>query len=230
MSVEEIGLTTWSGSAAQIVDGNRGTYHWTRDQQVDNGYIVDMKENIVLHDVTVVMGDGDYMEQGVIEASTDKNEWTQIGTISGAQITTAYPEDVEARYLRVRMTKASSTWLKLAEVEVNLLSTSEDAPVLDVEGADAVIDHDLFTSYNTSGSGSLTVRNDTKPYASRLTVLKNADGVMKTEVYADGTWHELEGIGNELVTYDISDIGQVQQVRISWEEGADLQLYEIAPQ
>ena len=51
---------------------------------------------------------------------------------------------------------------------------------------------------------------------------------MKTEVYADGTWHELEGIGNELVTYDISDIGQVQQVRISWEEGADLQLYEIA--
>ena len=228
MSVEELGLTTWSGSAAQIVDGNRGTYHWTRDQQVDNGYIVDMKENIVLHDVTVVMGDGDYMEQGVIEASTDKNEWTQIGTISGAQITTAYPEDVEARYLRVRMTKASSTWLKLAEVEVNLLSTSEDAPVLDVEGADAVIDHDLFTSYNTSGSGSLTVRNDTKPYASRLSILKNADGVMKTEVYADGAWHEAEGTGNELVTYDLSDIGQVEQVRISWEEDADLQLYEIA--
>ncbi len=228
MSVEEIGLTTWSGSAAQIVDGNRGTYHWTRDQQVDNGYIVDMKENIVLHDVTVVMGDGDYMEQGVIEASTDKNEWTQIGTISGAQITTAYPEDVEARYLRVRMTKASSTWLKLAEVEVNLLSTSEDAPVLDVEGADAVIDHDLFMSYNTSGSGSLTVRNDTKPYASRLSILKNADGVMKTEVYADGAWHEAEGTGNELVTYDLSDIGQVEQVRISWEEDADLQLYEIA--
>ena len=39
---------------------------------------------------------------------------------------------------------------------------------------------------------------------------------------------KLEGTGNELVTYDLSDIGQVEQVRISWEEGADLQLYEIA--
>ena len=58
--------------------------------------------------------------------------------------------------------------------------------------------------------------------------MKNADGVMKTEVYADGAWHEVEGTGNELVTYDLSDIGQVEQVRISWEEGADLQLYEIA--
>ena len=99
---------------------------------------------MMLYDVTVVMGDGDYMEAGVIEVSDDNSIWTEAGSITGSQVTTVYPEQ-EARYIRIRMTRASSTWLKLAEVEVNMLASAPEAPVLDNADAAAVIDRDLST-------------------------------------------------------------------------------------
>ena len=228
MAVTEQGLTTWSGNKDQIIDGNRGTYHWTRDQKNGNGYTIDLQKPMMLYDVTVVMGDGDYMEAGVIEVSDDNSIWTEAGNITGSQVTTVYPEQ-EARYIRIRMTRDSSTWLKLAEVEVNMLASATEAPVLDNADAEAVIDRDLTTGFTCPAeAGSFTFQNYENPEAQILNLLKNADSTVKVEGMFDGQWKELEGTGTELITYDLEAAGKSSQIRVSWEADSGLVLYEMA--
>lgn len=228
MNVTNTGLVTWSGSERDLVDGNRSTYHWTRTQAIGNGYTIDMLASIPLNDITVVMGDSDFMVEGVIEISNDLNTWTPIGTIQNQKVTTVYSENALARYIRIRMTKNSDNWLKIAEIEVNKLASSTDAPVLDDELANAVLDKDLTSAYQVpEEAGSFIYHKYYQSDANTLYLLKNKEANVCVEVFDDNEWNVIDGVGDALVSYDLSTYRNLSDVRISWKEDSGLLLSEL---
>lgn len=147
----------YSGSAKSLYDGDYSTYLWTNsNQKVDDCYTFTLKEKTPVYNVRVVLMEGDRPNEGVVEISIDKTQWTTVGTVKSSALTQiqgydAYYKDVpvsgkEAKYVRFRLSGANtSKWFKMVELEV-----TNSIPARDHAGnaVPALYDHDLSTSFS----------------------------------------------------------------------------------
>ena len=111
----------------KLMDGSKNTELWITDR--NGGYVtdkaaavVDLGEEKTIGSVYFAQGTtqpNDVINAGVVEYSTDKVEWKELGKLDNRQeqtITLTYP--VNARYIRVRNTEQKPIWWRMAELTV----------------------------------------------------------------------------------------------------------------
>ena len=91
-------LVIWSGSPNDLIDDNRDTLIWTRDQKVGQNYVLDLKKEYPIKDINVVMVSGDVMKEGVVEISSNGIDWKEIGIIGEKTENLIVLENETARY------------------------------------------------------------------------------------------------------------------------------------
>lgn len=114
-----------------IVDGDKETYAYIQTIQ-ENGdwYGVDLGKTIPVNNIRILQGkdddDHDIFHEGVLEYSDDGEDWQAVGEErKGHFIEESEIEDVEARYIRYRLTHAGvpggkdDLWTAIREFSIN---------------------------------------------------------------------------------------------------------------
>ena len=221
------GLVTWSGSANDIADGNRDTYHWTRDQKDGNYYLLDLQEEMPIRDVNVVMISGDVMISGIVEISSDGETWEKIGDIGNSSENLIQVEGKTGRYVKVTVTSNSSTWLKINEVEINKVSNEVEIPVIENKDAVNVYDQNIDTKYVASQAGEIVYNNINTPYATNIHILKDDHSTVKVEGLFNDEWKELVTSNEAFINADFKELGEASKFRVSWDGSDEVTIYEI---
>ena len=140
-----------STSARQITDGKDNTEAMMANADGSNTTPVDAWAQLDLGEVKSVtkvrlrQGTGDKLAAGVLEYSTDGTTWQELDRLSGEQ-TKEVTRAINARYIRVRNTKALDLWWRIQDFSVEtrsgnseLTDTNVDAlketPVVDSLGS-----------------------------------------------------------------------------------------------
>ena len=138
-------------SARQITDGKDNTEAMMANADGSNTTPVDAWAQLDLGEVKSVtkvrlrQGTGDKLAAGVLEYSTDGTAWQELDRLSGEQ-TKEVTRSINARYIRVRNTKALDLWWRIQDFSVEtrsgnseLTDTNVDAlketPVVDSLGS-----------------------------------------------------------------------------------------------
>ena len=138
-------------SARQITDGKDNTEAMMANADGSNTTPVDAWAQLDLGEVKSVtkvrlrQGTGDKLATGVLEYSTDGTAWQELDRLSGEQ-TKEVTRAINARYIRVRNTKALDLWWRIQDFSVEtrsgnseLTDTNVDAlketPVVDSLGS-----------------------------------------------------------------------------------------------
>ncbi len=222
-------LVIWSGSPNDLIDDNRDTLIWTRDQKVGQNYVLDLKKEYPIKDINVVMVSGDVMKEGVVEISSNGIDWKEIGIIGEKTENLIVLENETARYIKVTVTKDSSTWLKINEIEINQLNSDTQIPILDNKQAETAIDKNLTTKFSGSNSaGKLEYNNVNTLNATTLNILKDNKSKIKVEGLFNGVWEELFQGSDAYMSIDFATMGSAERFKISWEDGSNPLFYEIA--
>lgn len=222
------GMATWSGSVNDLVDGDRDTYHWTREQRIDNSYILDLKKEMPIKDINVVMISGDMMHAGVVEISNDKENWIEVGKINHTADNIIELENKTGRYIRIRMTTNSNDWLKINEVEINQLVSDTEVPIIEDKRALQVFDQDIKTKYSSlTQAGQIIYNNINDSQATKFNVLKNSQSLIKIEGLFDDKWIELVSSQGAFISCDFTGMGIASKFKISWQDNANVQIYEM---
>mgnify|MGYP000875204601 CR=1 FL=1 len=123
----------YSGSAANLIDGNLQTLLWTKAQSIGQYYLVDLGASVPLYDISVYQGTGDYIRSGKIEVSNDATNWTELEhsseITSSFLISKANAGGNAFRYIRVLITGESNYWTQLYEITWNE-TVPEEVPSL----------------------------------------------------------------------------------------------------
>ncbi|WP_342434124.1 beta-N-acetylglucosaminidase domain-containing protein [Neobacillus sp. FSL H8-0543] len=117
-------------SLDRMVDGDLGTNTYIQTVQKNGDwYGVDFGKSINVHDIEIIQGrtDGDHdiFQRGVLEYSNDMETWTAIGEERSGFKIIEKGLDLEARYVRYRLTHAGipggkpDLWTAIREFSVN---------------------------------------------------------------------------------------------------------------
>lgn len=131
---------------ANVHDGDNNTIFWKAGAQQPGDYILfSYREAIPVNSVRLVSSNGDMLEAADVQVSSDKEHWTTVGKFTCQPDQTVEFEAVNAKYVRVLITKETACWLKVAEVIVNNViltdKTELEALVAEVEA----LDLDIYT-------------------------------------------------------------------------------------
>lgn len=114
----------------RMVDGDPGTNVYMQILQ-NNGdwYGLDLGKTVPVNDVTIIQGrtdnDHDIFQRGILEYSTDGQTWTEIGEERSGFRIAVKELDLEARYIRYRLTHAGvpggkpDLWTAVREFSIN---------------------------------------------------------------------------------------------------------------
>lgn len=221
-------MVIWSGNASNVVDGNRETLLWTRDQVAGQSITLDLKKQMPINDVCIVMKSGDVMHAGVVEISNDKVNWTKVGDIIRQQENIILVEDQTAQYVRIRVTANSTDWLKINEIEINQISSISEVPVIEDANAKQIIDQDATTKYTVpSQAGEIIYNNINNAFATTFNILKSEGSLIKIEGLFGDEWKEIITSSDAFVTADFTKVGTVSKFKLSWQDNANLSIYEV---
>lgn len=222
------GMEIWSGTVGDIVDGNRDTFLWTKAQVAGDHITLDLKKQMPIKDICIVMKSGDVMEAGVIEISNDQENWVEVGKITKQSENTVYLDNQTARYIRLRLTANSDNWLKINEVEINQISSIVEVPVIEDKEAQVIVDQDVKTKYTTdSNAGEIIFNNINNADATVIKLLKNDQTEIKVEGLFNDEWQEIITSSDALVEADFSQLGTALKFRLSWRDNSNLSIYEV---
>lgn len=116
--------STYANTLANLVDGNNSTYWWSGGAQ-NVGQYVQIRSTVPIKVNSVQIystNSNDYPKNQTLQVSSDGENWTDVGTVNGRNVTvtnTAVP-DLYVTYIRLYQ-KASgvSNWLYLNEITIN---------------------------------------------------------------------------------------------------------------
>ncbi len=118
-------------SARQITDGKDNTEAMMANADGSNTTPVDAWAQLDLGEVKSVtkvrlrQGTGDKLAAGVLEYSTDGTAWQELDRLSGEQ-TKEVTRAINARYIRVRNTKALDLWWRIQDFSVETRSGNSE--------------------------------------------------------------------------------------------------------
>lgn len=106
-----------------LTDDDPSTIYWNGSAQAVDSYVmIDCGESVARNKIKMVFCDGDKPGKGVIEISSDNENWEQLAEVVGTDLSESNSYTVEcdaqgkeARYVRFRITEESSYWLKVAD-------------------------------------------------------------------------------------------------------------------
>ncbi|WP_068776036.1 beta-N-acetylglucosaminidase domain-containing protein [Paenibacillus sp. FJAT-26967] len=139
-----------------MVDEDASTYFYNQTLQKNGDwYGVDFGKSIKVSDIDIIQGrtdtDHDIFQKGILEYSSDKQNWTAIGAERSGYRVVVKGLDINARYVRYRLTHAGipggkpDLWTAVREYTVNAgngkagvytnVPSLNDAAVISSEGA-----------------------------------------------------------------------------------------------
>ncbi|NQJ21448.1 DUF4982 domain-containing protein [Streptococcus suis] len=149
-------------NVGQITDKNDATEAMLANSSgadntpVDAWVQLDLGAEKPISKVRLVQGTGDKLAAGVIEYSSDSTNWTELARLTGEQ-TKEISQDLTARYVRVRNTRAVNIWWRIKDFQVETN-----------EGTTELTDTNLTTLANSKALTSLGSYNLVLPATSQL--------------------------------------------------------------
>jgi len=240
-----------------IADGDLGTFFAVKKNQVKgDAYRLTLSEEVVIDDVRVYIGtkNGDYMNSGKVQISSDGQTWTDL-KVKGTNLTAfnmnlsqvkPYSAEVKycdfsgvgqsAKYVRLYVEGANtSKWLRLYEIEVNKQSYPANTAAVCVDGLQKRIDELTdglgYTSFETEAR-SLTYTFQKLKYLQKVRIYQDAtavDGAAApvVKVTTDGVnWTEKGSLTEPVQVVDMTDCPLAKAMRIEWTAAAP-RIYEI---
>lgn len=121
---------------SNMVDGDETTYAYIRTiQEKADWYGVDLGKKVHLDDIHILQGrndeDHDIFQKGMLEYSNDGENWEAIGNEQSGYLVEAEDLDIEARYLRYKLTHTGAPggkpdlWTAIREFNVNTNKDTE---------------------------------------------------------------------------------------------------------
>ncbi len=129
-------------SLTNMLDGDTSTKLWIDGPQaIDDWFMFTFGSPIKLNSMTVQYPDNeDYLRGGVVEISTDSQNWTEIGSFSNSSnpTTNTFTADgALTQYVRIRLTEAIGNWTQISEVTFDYAPVSVDTTALAAAVSDA---------------------------------------------------------------------------------------------
>ncbi len=240
----------YSGSWANVVDGDHDSQIWTGAAQTQGDYIIfDLGALQPVYDVSLFAPEtGDYpldMEISLGATSDPAGEWTAIGSFTdGAPIDPPYrcyscdAEGQLARYVKLTTTKTSTKWMKLNELEVNQSQEEVESrgalsgiPHGDFEKA---MDGNLSTFFTP---GEVTMQDGFFQYLisdftriPTINIFQSPSNISRAQVKvqtADETWQTIGQLDRAACSFDTSALGDLLALRLEWEQGTSPAIAEI---
>ena len=245
-NIDQINVTLGSSmkfyqtyTADKMLDGDLDTWMWQgQAQKAGQTITFDFGKPITLYEMAFYMRKGDEIQAADVEISTNNSAWTKVGEIVKGGEATGYVTNLEvggkqARYVRIRLTKDFTQWIKLYEVSFNgVMGASGSLAVQSTSGAVfAACDDNLRTSYAPEdASGVLTYTNSDYRGATELIVLQNGDKISNAavEIVSELGVKSAGKLDKACNRINISHFGYVYEIRIRWENGAAPEIFEIA--
>ncbi len=246
-NIDQINVTLGSSmkfyqtyTADKMLDGDLDTWMWQgQAQKAGQTITFDFGKPITLYEMAFYMRKGDEIQAADVEISTNNSAWTKVGEIVKGGEATGYVTNLEvggkqARYVRIRLTKDFTQWIKLYEVSFNgVMGASGSLAVQSTSGGAvfAACDDNLRTSYAPEdASGVLTYTNSDYRGATELIVLQNGDKISNAavEIVSELGVKSAGKLDKACNRINISHFGYVYEIRIRWENGAAPEIFEIA--
>ena len=239
---------------ANAIDGDPETFFAPKhDQVIGDKYTVTLAQPTDVRDVRLYFGtkNGDYLEQGRIEASTDGNRWTALnlkGTrnqLAGNAQATPYNSEINyldfegnvknAKYVRLNVTKIPGRkWLRVYDFQVNrqwyVQQFQSKVSYADNTEATALTDRLPYTKANKAGDIIYNFQDMTYPSAVNIYWNPNewtADAP-SVETTTDGTTWTSAGTLTDALTTLTLDHGVTAMRLSSQVKSAILPIYEIS--
>ena len=110
----------WTSSKDYVFDSNDNTefmMHDSGNRIPENATLtVELPVAINLCELRILQGEGDKLDEGVIEYSVDGKEWNELAKLSGEREYKNTDLDLKAKAIRIRNTKEKSVWWRMADI------------------------------------------------------------------------------------------------------------------
>ncbi|WP_404452120.1 beta-N-acetylglucosaminidase domain-containing protein [Virgibacillus necropolis] len=121
-------------SLSNMIDGDPNTYFWSNEAaNAGDAVGIDLGDIVVVESIELLMGTGgksaDYIHHGVMEYSTDGENWTALTEKHNQAEIQVETEGIEARYVRFRATENQNNWVQVREFDVKIEGEMETLPV-----------------------------------------------------------------------------------------------------
>ena len=143
----------YNTTVGQITDGRDNTEAMLAnadrtDTTPVNGWVqLDLGEVKPVTKVRLHQGSGDKLAEGVLEYSADGNSWQELDRLTGEQ-TKEIETPISARYVRVRNTKNTNLWWRIADFSVETRAANSQLTDTNVENLKSTPVDDSLGRYN----------------------------------------------------------------------------------
>ena len=233
------------GSWVNVFDGDESTYAWTNEGQSTGDFITfDLGSVIDLYDVTVVTADGNpRLYNAEIQISANKTDWETIATVVNDNSVFEVPyryvranaNGEQARYLRIYFTGSTGYYLKLHEIFLN--TTVEDSGETDIitatfgEGIAYAVDGNLSTLFrgNAAAGDSIEYKFTEATNYNAISILQDPEAISNAavSVSTDQGWKQIGNLDESAKKFLLSSSENIYGLKLTFEQAADVALYEI---
>ena len=143
----------YNTTVGQITDGRDNTEAMlanadrTDTTPVNSWVQLDLGEVKPVTKVRLHQGSGDKLAEGVLEYSADGNSWQELDRLTGEQ-TKEIETPISARYVRIRNTKNTNLWWRIADFSVETRAGNSQLTDTNVENLKSTPVYDSLGRYN----------------------------------------------------------------------------------
>ena len=143
----------YNTTVGQITDGRDNTEAMlanadrTDTTPVNSWVQLDLGEVKPVTKVRLHQGSGDKLAEGVLEYSADGNSWQELDRLTGEQ-TKEIETPISARYVRIRNTKNTNLWWRIADFSVETRTGNSQLTDTNVENLKSTPVYDSLGRYN----------------------------------------------------------------------------------
>lgn len=168
--VVPVAMTSYGtpSDVGRMLDGDTSTYMYVQTlQQNGDWYGLDLGKTVKIRDINILQGrndaDHDIFQRGILETSMNGTDWTPIGEERSGFSISVSSLDIDARYVRYRLTHAGipggkpDLWTAVREFSVNA-SQNKAGIYTNVPELQSVMVQATITSAELSGLTRLTLK------------------------------------------------------------------------
>lgn len=228
-------------SIGKIIDGDLSTKFWSDGAQKAGEYVqLDFGTSAPRYDITLHFSDGDTPTgEAIIQLSDNGQDWVDVKSFRDSDISnriyTCSAGGKTARYVRLYLQSVSGgNWFQLMEFEV---TGSRVTPVAeDNEGNPISLldDRSLASGYQAKEAGYVIYRFIENISIDEIQIFHNSTFIPTAAkpvitVYADGEWVNKGELDAACTSIKVSDLKNISQLKITWNEDNIPSLYEVMP-
>lgn len=226
MTAEAKNVVPWSGSAANLVDGNREASLWLRPSE-KRTFTLDLGKAVPIYDVKIHCVK-DALSSGRIRLSEDKRTWGEPIPFSGAGLdVTVKCGAEEARFIEITDT-VPAKWIQVGEIEVNTTVPEDVLRIGGLGDGEKLVDGNLFSSVSVGPTAGEVIWNNAGLDVTNFVVVKNnGPAITLWAAQKDGSWREIATVTNAYSDIELHDEAHASAFKLSWKANSGLRLHEL---